>query len=81
MSAPVDRIPSTADRPSSDGPLISVDAIKAQWGAAFEAAEAALRAMKFVARWQDPDGGFPQVVYADGRVNRFPRWVAAVGTG
>lgn len=41
--------------------------------------EAALRAATFVFRWREPDGGFPQVVYADGRVNRFPRWVAGVG--
>jgi hypothetical protein len=42
-------------------------------------AEAALSAGRFVLRWRDGDGGWPQVVYADGRVNRYPRWVAAVG--
>ncbi|HEV8634514.1 MAG TPA: hypothetical protein VG370_09805 [Chloroflexota bacterium] len=42
-------------------------------------ADAALAAGRFVLRWRDDDGGFPQVVYADERVNRYPRWVAAVG--
>ena len=42
-------------------------------------AEAALAAGRFVVRTREADGGFPQVVYADGRVNRNPRWVAAVG--
>ncbi len=41
--------------------------------------EAALAAGGFVKRWSAADGSFPQVVYASGRVNRFPRWVAAVG--
>jgi hypothetical protein len=41
--------------------------------------EAALAAGGFLKRWQEPDGGFPQVIYRHGRVNRFPRWVAAVG--
>jgi hypothetical protein len=42
-------------------------------------AEAALAAGAFVARWREPDGGFPQVVYDDQRIGRFPKWVAAVG--
>ena len=41
--------------------------------------DAALRAMAFVLRWRDSDGAFPQVVYGDGRTNRYPRWIAAVG--
>lgn len=41
--------------------------------------EAALAAGEWVLRWRDEDGGLPQVVYADGRLNRHPRWVAAVG--
>ncbi|MBV9359030.1 MAG: hypothetical protein JO023_26275 [Chloroflexi bacterium] len=41
--------------------------------------EAALAAGSFVKRWSAADGSFPQVVYASGRANRFPRWVAAVG--
>lgn len=41
--------------------------------------EAALRAMRFVWRHQEPDGGFPQVIYANGKTNRYPRWVAACG--
>jgi hypothetical protein len=42
-------------------------------------AEAACAAMQFVWRWRDPDGLFPQVVYAGGRINRHPRWIAALG--
>jgi len=42
-------------------------------------AEAALAAGRFVARCREPDGGFPQVLYEDGRQSRFPRWVAACG--
>jgi len=41
--------------------------------------DAALRAMRFVLRWQYDDGSFPQAVYASGRVNRYPHWVAGVG--
>jgi hypothetical protein len=42
-------------------------------------AEAALKAMTFVARHCDADGGFPQVLYAHGTTNRYPRWIAACG--
>ncbi len=41
--------------------------------------DAALAAMRFVLRWRDADGALPQIVYPDGRVNRYPRWIAAVG--
>lgn len=41
--------------------------------------DAALEAARFVFRQQDADGGFIQCVYAGGRINRYPRWVAAVG--
>jgi len=41
--------------------------------------EAAAAAMRFVWRWRDSDGAFPQVVYGSGRTNRYPRWIAAVG--
>jgi hypothetical protein len=41
--------------------------------------DAAMSAIRFVLRWQDADGGFPQVLYADGRINRYPRWIAGVG--
>lgn len=41
--------------------------------------DAALRAIAFVLRWQYDDGSFPQAVYAGGRVNRYPQWVAGVG--
>ena len=41
--------------------------------------ETALDAMRFVGRYQDGDGAFPMIVYPDGRVNRFPRWVAPTG--
>jgi hypothetical protein len=42
-------------------------------------ADAAVEALRFVFRQQDADGGFVQCLYAGGRVNRYPRWVAAVG--
>ncbi len=41
--------------------------------------EAALAAGGFILRHGDSDGGFPQVVYEGGRVNRYPRWVAGAG--
>ncbi len=37
---------------------------------------AAHRAADFIMRWRSPDGGFPQVIYRDGRVNRYPQWIA-----
>lgn len=36
-------------------------------------------ASKFVERWQDPDGGYVQVVYLRGKVNRYQRWVSGAG--
>ncbi len=41
--------------------------------------DAALRAMAFILRFRLPDGAFPQVVYQNGRVNRYPQWIAGVG--
>ena len=41
--------------------------------------EAAHSAMSFVLRERLPDGSFPQVIYRNGRTNRYPRWVAGVG--
>ncbi|MBV9120747.1 MAG: hypothetical protein JOZ39_08550, partial [Chloroflexi bacterium] len=40
---------------------------------------AAKQAVAFVFRFQDSDGAFPQVLYRNGRGNRFPRWIAATG--
>jgi len=40
--------------------------------------DAARRAMVFVLQWQCEDGGFPQVIYPGGRINRYPQWVAGV---
>lgn len=41
---------------------------------------AAQAAMRFILRYQQPDGAFPQVIYREGRhVNHYPRWIAAVG--
>lgn len=42
-------------------------------------ADAALEAMRFVFRWQQDDGGFAQVVYGDGSVNRWQQWRAGIG--
>ena len=38
--------------------------------------DAALRAMRFIARWRYEDGSLPTVVYPNGRVNRYPSWIA-----
>ncbi len=42
-------------------------------------ADAALRALAFVARQLAADGSLPTVVYANGSVNRWPAWVAPLG--
>jgi hypothetical protein len=39
----------------------------------------ASRAMGFILRHRYDDGSFPQVIYENGRVNRYPQWVAASG--
>lgn len=39
----------------------------------------ALRAADFVCRHMRVDGSFPQVIYANGRVGEYPKWVAATG--
>ncbi len=41
--------------------------------------DAAGRAMAFMMRFRLPDGSFPQVVYRNGQVNRYPQWVAGTG--
>ncbi|MHB1159323.1 MAG: hypothetical protein ACYC3V_03175 [Chloroflexota bacterium] len=46
------------------------------WSSRESYLDAARRAMDFVLRYREEDGGFPQVLYANGRVNRYPRWVA-----
>lgn len=41
--------------------------------------EAALRALRFIARWGKPDGSFPTVIYPNRQVNRYPNWIAPLG--
>lgn len=41
--------------------------------------QAAWLAMKFVLRHQCEDGSFPQVIYRNGRINRYPQWIAGIG--
>ena len=41
--------------------------------------DGAVAAARFVARSGKPDGGLPQVLYARGRRNRHPRWIAGSG--
>lgn len=36
-------------------------------------------ALRFLERVREPDGGFPQVLYGNGRRNRRPRWIAGSG--
>jgi hypothetical protein len=40
---------------------------------------AARTALGFLLRQRLEDGSFPQVVYGDGRVNRYPQWIAGAG--
>jgi hypothetical protein len=40
---------------------------------------AARAAMRFLLRGRLPDGSFPQVIYANGRINRYPQWISAAG--
>lgn len=40
---------------------------------------AAQAAVAFLLHHQLADGSFPQVVYANGRTNRYPQWIAGVG--
>jgi hypothetical protein len=42
-------------------------------------AEAAYRAGEFLIRWGYDDGSFPQVIYSDSRINRYPQWIAGLG--
>ncbi|HEX6292758.1 MAG TPA: hypothetical protein VFZ66_26475 [Herpetosiphonaceae bacterium] len=42
-------------------------------------ADAALRAIRFVARWTEADGTCPTVIYANQRVNGNPCWIAPLG--
>lgn len=41
--------------------------------------DGAFRAVAFILRFRLPDGSFPQVIYRNGRVNEYPRWVAGAG--
>jgi hypothetical protein len=41
--------------------------------------EAAERAVGFIVRFRCDDGSFPQVIYENGKINRFPQWIAATG--
>jgi len=40
---------------------------------------AALAAARFLERIRESDGGFPQVIYGNGKRNRRPRWIAGSG--
>jgi hypothetical protein len=41
--------------------------------------DGARRALGFVLRWRYENGSFPQVVYGDGKTNRYPQWIAGTG--
>ncbi|CCF83167.1 hypothetical protein NITHO_1980006 [Nitrolancea hollandica Lb] len=41
--------------------------------------DGALVAARFLMRVREPDGGFPQVLYGNGKRNRHPRWIAGAG--
>lgn len=40
---------------------------------------AARAAMRFILRTGLPDGSFPQVIYRNGQVNRYPQWISGTG--
>ena len=50
-----------------------------RWTQKAEYADAALRAMRFLGRWVYADGSLPAAVYPNGRANRYPSWIAALG--
>lgn len=50
-----------------------------QWSGEERYADAALAALRFIARRIYPDGSLPAVVYRGGRANRYPGWVAGLG--
>lgn len=41
--------------------------------------DAALMVADFIMRYRGEDGSFPQIVYSQQRINRYPRWIAGVG--
>ncbi|HUW94317.1 MAG TPA: hypothetical protein VMW58_00875, partial [Anaerolineae bacterium] len=50
-----------------------------EWSEDERYADAALAALRFIARNTGADGLLPAVVYPGGRTNRYPGWVAALG--
>lgn len=50
-----------------------------RWSGDERLADSARRAAAFVARTRYDDGSFPQVIYPQGHVNRYPQWAAATG--
>ncbi len=41
--------------------------------------DGALAAGRFLTRVREADGGFPQVLYGNGKRNQYPRWIAGAG--
>ena len=41
--------------------------------------DAAVKVMEFVHRFRQEDGSFPQTVFPNGAIHRYPRWIAATG--
>jgi hypothetical protein len=50
-----------------------------EWSEDERYVDAALVALRFIARWIGTDGLLPAVVYPSERVNRYPAWVGALG--
>jgi hypothetical protein len=50
-----------------------------RWTGSDRYLDAALQAMRFVARWTRADGSLPTVVYNNERFNLYPSWVAPLG--
>jgi hypothetical protein len=50
-----------------------------EWSGDERYVDAALAALRFIARWAADDGSLPAVVYPGGRANHYPAWIAALG--
>jgi hypothetical protein len=50
-----------------------------QWTAHQRYLDCALRTLACIARWAEPDGALPTVIYPNLRCNRYPSWIAALG--
>jgi uncharacterized protein YyaL (SSP411 family) len=50
-----------------------------QWTRKEQYLDAAKAAINFILRVRLPNGSFPQVIYANGRIKKYPQWISGVG--